>query len=126
MDYKTAITKTQVEDKVQDKDRINVKDLPKGWIVLRKDGSIEDTLTPEQREEYERDYEDHRKQMVLDDLMRNMIRYKREDLEKEGYTPEEIDILIELMLQEQQEEEYEFMNSDNDSQGELSDGESDY
>lgn len=124
MDYKKAINTTQVEHKVYDTNRINIKDLPKGWVVLRRDGSIEDTLTPEEREQIEAHYDNERKQRVLDDLMKNMIRYKREDLEKEGYKPDEIDEIIEKMLEEQEEENS--FSYDSDSCGESSDYESDF
>lgn len=124
MDYKKAINTTQVEPKVYDPNRINIKDLPKGWIVLRRDGSIEDTLTLEEREQIEAHYDNQRKKRVLDDLMKNMIRYKREDLEKEGYKPDEIDEIIEKMLEEQEEENS--FNYDSDSCGESSDYESDF
>jgi hypothetical protein len=124
MDFEKAIKTTQDEPKVREPNSINIKDLPKGWVVLHKDGSVEDTMTPEEREQYERHYENHRKKMVLDNLKKNMIRYKREDMEKEGYQPEEVDVIIERMLEEQEDESS--LNYDTDSCGESGDFESDY
>lgn len=124
MDYKQAIYNTMIKkNNNNDKcNRIDVKDLPKGWVVLRKDGSIEDTLTIEERERYEEKYECERKQKILDTLINNMIKHKIDELEEEGYSEEEIEIFIQKMLEEQDDENS--LNDDYESNNESSDEES--
>jgi hypothetical protein len=119
MNYKNALNKLNSCNIRKQSNRLNIKNLPKGWVILRNNGTIEDTLTQEERETFDNNLENIKRKNILNNLTNNFIKYKKEEFYKEGYTFEQIDILIEEMLETTDDEEDEnSRNEDSDSNGE--------
>jgi hypothetical protein len=119
MNYKNALNKLNSCNIRKQSNRLNIKNLPKGWVILRNNGTIEDTLTQEERETFDNNLENIKRKNILNNLTNNFIKYKKEEFYKEGYTFEQIDILIEEMFETTDDEEDEnSRNEDSDSNGE--------
>ena len=110
MSYLRAARTVQTTRKI-DPNKLDIHSLPKGWIILRKNGMIEDTLTLEQREAEDKMHEEQRVSEIMNNIRKRHEQYKRDDMEKEGYTPEEIEYAIEHMYDDQDDYEEDY-NSD--------------
>lgn len=106
-----SIAKTVCKKPVINPNKLDINSLPKGWIIIRKNGTIEDTLTREERAAEEREKEDKRVSEIMCNMRKRHEQYKRADMEMEGYSHEEIEYAIEHMYDSENESEMDY-NSD--------------
>lgn len=106
------------------KNKKTVYDLPKGWIHLKKDGSIEDNRTQEEIQEFEDKLKNDKIYYGMQKICNRFIKNKKFELERDGYNEEEIDCIIYNMLNDFEDEEYDSLSENEFSDNEFSDYES--
>lgn len=99
MDYKKATIHHMFRNARKYRNPLEKKmsQLPKGWIYITKNGTY-DTMTPEEREKFSEGIKNRQIQQVMDNYVATFVSRKREELERDGYTEEEIEEHIEELF----------------------------
>ena len=98
-----------------------LKTMPKGWMLLKKNGMMIDNRTNEEIEEDHCYYEYIRTQPLIEQMITRFIDNIVLDMKKENCNDEEISAYIEdIFYQEEDDDEYEHDEEDYDEE-ELSD-----
>ena len=104
MDYKKATIHHMFRNARKYRNPLEKKmsQLPKGWIYITKNGTY-DTMTPEEREKFSEGIKNRQIQQVMDNYVARFVSRKREELERDGYTEEEIEAHIEDIFYKEEE-----------------------
>ena len=125
LNYKNAVQELFVKKKNKE-NKLSVYNMPKGWIHLKKDGTILDNRTKEEIEEFEKKQRDKILYYGLERLSNRFLNYKRIDLLREGYTEEEIEDIIYNILDDDEVYDYNDNNEDYSSDEYYSDDDMNY
>lgn len=106
MDYRTAALQHMFRRAPKGSNNI-LSQVPKGWIYIKRDGTYYDTMSDSERQQHRSYLFDmefrHQASIFTNRFLQNTM----DELERDGYSPEEIQQYIENLFYEEEEQEYE-------------------